>query len=262
MSVSSDSQPAAPLGVGAIIADSFSIFFGDFFKVLALGFVPAFGGVVISGFISGWDVTLGTATPDPADFAVLPQVLTFIATTALWGIGVALLVQLAYDAKHGRSRPLGQYFGPAINAAIPIAVLSMVGAIIAGLGFMLLIVPGLWVYGAISVLAPAVVFDKVGFGGLGRSFNLTKGYRWPIIGVLIVIGLCTVLINFAAIFVSGLLLSVLGSGGVVLIVSLIVVAFVYALVYGLSGISVALIYARLREIKEGTQISELAAVFD
>lgn len=262
MSISTDTESTVSFGTGGIIADSFSIFFGNIVKVVMLGFLPALGGLVVTSLASGWGVALGTETDNFAEVSVAPFILSTIVSMGLWGLGVALLVQLAYDAKHGRSRPISQYFGPALRSAIPIAILSMIGAFVIGIGFLLLVVPGLWLYGALAVVVPAVVFDKVGFGGLGRSFNLTKGYRWPIVGVVIVILICTMLIDFAATFVAGIILKALGSGEVIIVASTLLVSLVYALIYGLSGISTALIYARLREIKEGTQISELAAVFD
>lgn len=251
------------LGVGSIIKESFSIFFGNIVKVVVLGFVPTLIGLVLSGLLLGFGVTLGTSEPDfLAPGVGVGFAVSTIVQMGIYGVTIALLVQMAYDAKQGNSRSLTTYFGPAFKAAAPIAILAIVSAILMMIGLVLLVVPGLWVYAVFSVMAPAVVIDKVGFRGLGRSAELTKEYRWPVLGTLIVVGIVTVLLSVAVTFVSGLLISVIGVGGVGVVLSLLISALLYAFTYGLSGITVALIYARLREIKEGVSVDELAAVFD
>lgn len=251
----------APLGAGAIIGDSFSIFFSKFGKILALAFLPTLVGLVISGMLSGWGATLGLEDPDfSSGAAITGFVLGIVISMAFYGLTIALLVLLAYDAKQGRSRPLGEYFAPALRSIIPIVVLALVVGILATLGFMALVIPGIWVYAVFAVVYPAVAIEGVGFGGLKRSASLTKEYRWPIAGVIVVIGICSFVLNLAAGFGGAMLFGITGEG--MIAVSVLVNALIYSITYGLSGISIALIYARLREIKEGVSVSDLAAVFD
>ena len=65
-----------------------------------------------------------------------------------------------------------------------------------------------------------------------------------------------------AVFAVGLLAGVLGSSGVALVILAVTLATLSGIGYGLSAISVALIYARLREIKEGVSVRDIATVFD
>jgi len=58
----------------------------------------------------------------------------------VYSITTALLVQLAYDAKLSRPVQLGRYFGPALSAVVPLAVLSIVVSILVGIGLVLLVV--------------------------------------------------------------------------------------------------------------------------
>ncbi|MGR3513410.1 MAG: hypothetical protein ACU0GG_11660 [Paracoccaceae bacterium] len=261
-SVDASAGGHTPLGAGGIIGDSFSIFFSKIGKVLMLAFLPTLVGLVISGALAGWGVTLGYEDPtftggggDVAGF-----VLSIIVSMGFYGLTIALLVLLAYDAKQGRSRPLGEYFAPALKSIVPIVVLALVVGILAAIGFVALIIPGLWVYAVFAVVYPAIAIEGVGFGGLRRSAALTKGYRWPIVGVIIVIGICTFVLNFAAGFGGAMLFGIVGNGSIIM--SVLITSVIYAISYGLSAISIALIYARLREIKEGVSVSDLAAVFD
>ena len=165
----------APLGVGSIISESFSILFANFVKVLMIAFIPTVVGLLISGAILGFGVALGIEGPaaalDPTDLGGFFAGIAVAAVIqmVIYGLVIALMVQLAYDAIVGRPVKLVEYFGPALRAALPIAVLTFVATILYGIGFALLIVPGLWLYAVFSVTAPAVVIDKVGFGGLGRA---------------------------------------------------------------------------------------------
>lgn len=263
MSMESIEGVKVPLGVGQIISESFSIFFGNIIKVVALGFIPTLIGLIIAGLLTGFDVALGSAEPD--FFAPGAGALFAISTVVqmgIYGVTIALLVQMAYDAKQGKSRKLATYYAPALKAAFPIALLAIVSAILMGIGLLLLVVPGLWIYAVFSVMAPAVVIDKVGFRGLGRSTQLTKEYRWPVLGALIIMLVVTVLLSFAVTFLAGIFASIVGFGAVGVVLTILISGLVYAFTYGLSGITVALIYARLREIKEGVSVEELAAVFD
>lgn len=249
------------LGAGAIISESFSIFFSKIGKIVLLGFLPTLIGLVVSGLLIGWGPTLGDLDAGGAgQFSWVGYALSMIVNMGFYGLTIALLVLLAYDAKQGRSRPLGEYFAPALRSVVPVVITAILIAIAAGIGFVALIIPGLWVYAVFAVVYPAIAIEGVGFRGLGRSIQLTKEYRWPIVGVIVVVGICTFVLNFIAGFMFAILGSILGEGA--LIVSLLLNALIYAITYGLSGISIALIYARLREIKEGVSVSDLAAVFD
>ena len=252
-----------PLGVGQIIGDSFSIFFTNIVKIMLVGFVPVIIGFLISGALLGFGVALGTGGGEE----VLEEgfwvgfVVSFVLQMAIYSFTIALLVQLAYDAKLGNRRAISEYFGPAVKSIIPIVILGIVFTILLSIGFMLLVVPGLWILAVLSVTMPAIVIDKAGFGGFGRSAFLTKEYRWPIVGALIIMYICTMVISVIASFIMGFFASLLpGAGGIVL--ALVVAGLLYSITYGLTGISISLIYARLREIKEGVSVDQLAAVFD
>jgi hypothetical protein len=259
----SDGGGAAPFGAGKIVGDSFSILFGNLVPVLVVGFVPVLAVLIPMGLIVGWGFILGVP-PEPGmmpAFSAWPFLVVTVMSMLIYGLVMALMVQIAYDAKLGRLRSLAEYFGPALSSVVPIAVLAIVVGIMAGIGFVLLVVPGLWVYAVFSAVIPAIVIERAGFGALGRSAELTKGYRWPIVGTVLLIGICALVINLVAGFVIGLIVGS-ASNVVSVAIGLILNAALTAIAYGLSGISVALIYARLREIKEGVSVEEIVSVFD
>lgn len=257
---SADAFSHAPLGVGAIVSESFSILFRYFGAVFFLAFVPTLLGLVISGLLNGWGYALGTPEAGIGiGFNWMAIVLDILIQIVIYGLATALLVQLAYDAKLQRSTNIARYFAPAMSAALPIAILGLVAGILAGVGFIFLVIPGLWIYAVYSMIAPAVMIERVGYRALGRSVELTRGYRWPILGAIVIIGICNMLIAFAAQFVVGMFGAIVGGG---FLVSLLLVAASTTVAMGLGGISISLIYARLREIKEGVSVDQIASVFD
>jgi len=253
-------QPKAPLGAGSIIGESFSILFGHVFQIILVAFVPTLIGFIISGLLNGFDVALGQ---QPQDFsnasAGIGAALSFVINMVVYAITTALLVQLAYDAKLSRPIRIGRYISPALGAAVPLAILTIVVTVLLVIGFMLLIVPGLWVYAVFSVLAPVIVIERAGFGGMGRSASLTKEYRWPIVGALILAFILVMILQVVAMFVVGMIAM---AGTVGMIISVILLVAISTLGAGYLSILVSLIYARLREIKEGVSVDQIASVFD
>jgi len=256
-------QSKPPLGFGKILSESFSLLFGNIVAIALAAFVPSALMILLSGMTLGFGVTFGTETVDPLslpdNFWVLTMINTLISL-AVYGIISALIVQIAYDAKLGRGTNFGKYFSTAIQTIVPNVVLVLVVSILAGLAMIALFVPGIWVYGVFAVVVPAVVVERAGFGALGRSAELTKEYRWPIIGTMIVIIIAAALLQFALVALMGVIFVSLGL--ISTIIMTILMAIVYTVVYGLVGITVSLIYARLREIKEGVGVDNLVAVFE
>lgn len=263
MTVSPTLQTGAPLGVGSIVGESFTILMRHILSVLLLAVVPTLLGFLVSAALLGWGASLGIDKKplvEPADF--VPTVLSIIFQVVANGLTTALIVQLAYDAKLQRPLKLGRYVGPAVRAAVPIAILGVVSTLIMGIGLAALVVPGLWAYAVFSMMPAAVVIEKVGFGGLGRSASLTKEYRWPILGTFVVIFIVIVGINLVSNLLIRLLVGGLAGGAAGMVIGGLALTMTTALGYGLSSVAVALIYARLREIKEGTSVRDIAAVFD
>ncbi len=256
-------EPKAPLGVGSILSNSFSILFRNIVAVMIVAFIPSLIGLLISTGLNGGGVALGLEAGDPfASGAVIVIILEIIVPIAIQSLTIALLVQLAYDAKLGRPIKPISYIAPAFKAVVPIVILSFAIGILAGIGFLLLIIPGLYIYAVFAVTTPAIMIERAGFGGMGRSAALTKNYRWAIIGAVILLGICTFALMIAATFIVGAVVAALGTNSIGIGVGVVLMALITGLTYGLSGIGVALIYARLREIKEGVSVDTLAAVFD
>lgn len=258
MTETSTKAPRAALGVGKIVGDSFSILFSKLAPIMLLGAIPTFAVQALNLFAFGPAAVTGEFVPGDDVNSILTSTLvsTFL-NLVISALVTSLLVLLAYDAKLGRNVEISRYFGPALRALLPVALLSLAIGVLAGLGFLALVIPGLLVYAMFYVTVPAIVIEGAGFGGMGRSATLTKEYRWPIIGLFLLVSICAGLLNAVIAFIAGLLAS--GTGMLVMIALLSIGS---AVVYGLMGVATSLTYARLREIKEGVSVESIASVFD
>ena len=123
-----------------------------------------------------------------------------VAAGVFWGviaftIGVvgyfwvqAALVELVHDVRDGRAdRSVGETYRtvqPRLPAVIAAGVLA---AIAIGIGFLLLIVPGLFLLTIWSMLVPVIVIEGRAAGeAFTRSREVVRGNGWSVLGLIIV----------------------------------------------------------------------------
>ncbi len=141
MSYTTSPQSDAPLGVGSLIGDSFTILFRHFLTVVLLAVVPTLSGLVVSGMLIGFDGVLGVNQPETINLtSFTPVLVSALVQFVSYGLTIGLLVQMAYDAKLERPLQPRRYLEPALRAIIPISILSIAVAFMVGLGFVALIV--------------------------------------------------------------------------------------------------------------------------
>lgn len=115
-----------------------------------------------------------------AGVGVLTLAFTFLAQGALVRATVAFSdgqpVRFAESAMAG------------LRKILPLFGLAVLIGVIVVFGLMLLVVPGIIFYLILSVAAPALVEENCGvFGAFGRSAALTKGARWNIFALELVV---------------------------------------------------------------------------
>ncbi len=252
----------APLGVGRIVGDTFSILFRKLPAILILGFIPALVQLLIVTVLPGQIASQlafdGTVEFDGSSYAMAVLVV-FLLSMLTSSIVTAMIVQLSYDAKLDRPSRIGRYFASAIGNLPAVFLLSILSTILFILGWVAFLVPGLWLMSVFSVFVPAIVIEGAGFRALGRSARLTKNYRWPIVGTMVLIFLCIAVFSAVLGAVVGLVTGSFFGGPT--IVQMILEAIGNGLTYGMFSIAVALVFARLKEIKEGVGVADLVEVF-
>lgn len=157
------------------------------------------------------------------------------------------------DIAVGKRHAIGEYLRQALRHAGALIVLGVLVSLATAAAAVVLILPGLCVAARFLPYVPAIVFENAGRSGLGRAQALTEGYRWPLVGALLLLVLASVAISVPSILVS----TMTGSE----IVAILVETLAQSVIYCLSAIFSALVYLRVRAIKEGATQAEIAANF-
>ncbi len=271
--------PKPPFDFGAQMSATFGTFFKKpvfFTGFIFLGMLIIFviGGALSAAFFIPFIEALETS-PDPDD-ELGSFFIGYGILIAVLGIGFAFLitviVRAAVTVKLGEGVQFGTAMKRGLAGILPLIGMGLLLIIPFYIGYLLLIVPGLYLGAMFSLILPVVAFEGRGFGALGRSLELTRGYRWVLVGYNLVLGIVATLISYGFSFVAMLIImpfvamaaesdgsvvaTIIASviGGIIFVVG-------YAAVICVPYIGAAMAYVRLREIKEGGG-DELLKVFE
>jgi len=278
------------LGIGSVLGGTFRIFFSRFPMLFLMAYLPTLLAQLAIMWIMGeFRVRL---MADPGSVGpTASAILTFLALVlgllmVGYGFATALIVPAAYDARLGHRSRLAAYigvglvrFGPVVLISVLVfgclflgnlviyfvfsTVVSGIARVVgSGAGVLLLLaaIPAIYWAAMLSLSVVAIVVERVGIGAIGRSVRLTKDYRWPVIGTIILLGLCAGVVGYVFDFaVTQLFIT---TGILQYWLFFLTRAASMAIPMGLMSVGLVLLYARLREIKEGTSVQSLAQVFD
>lgn len=256
-----------PLGVGALMSSSLGLVFGNLGTLLPIAMIPAIVGVALNYLIMG-PTSLNSllAFFDPqaaiaaqANVTWVSQGIIMVVSIVLWGFIMTSMTKAAYDIKVRGSTSFGDVISTGLRYMLPILPLIIVTGIGIYIGLALLVLPGLYLMAMWFVIVPVFIVEQSGMGGaISRSAQLSEGYRWPLVGLVLLYVILYVVIGAVS---GGLQFVFAGMGGVGLILAAISTTVIAAFLYCIGSCLAALVYARLREIKEGTDVSEIADIF-
>jgi hypothetical protein len=115
---------------------------------------------------------------------LLLAALGFVTAFVYQGV----VVRSVEDLQDGqRDFSIGELFRSVLPVLGMLIVVGVVGGIAEGIGFLLLIVPGVILVTIWAVVAPVIVIERKGFDAFGRSYELTRGSFWQVLGVIVVL---------------------------------------------------------------------------
>ena len=159
---------------------------------------------------------------------------------------------------NGAPVPLGTLLKKGFAKVGSVLLVSFGYGLIVFLGILLLVVPGVIAMCALYVAIPAVVVEDVGPGeALGRSRALTKGSRWGILAVALVVGVVTLV----AAGVAGVA-AVRGTSALPHPIPALVSSALMVFATPLGACAAAVAYHDLRVAKEGVDTAALVKVFE
>ncbi len=237
------------LDVGRVLSRTFEMYKDQFTLLIPAALVLFVPVALINGFLYSEGGFL---------LALVASALAIIAT--YWYQG--MVVEAARDILDGRrDQTIGSLFSsvtPVLAALIGAGILAGIGI---GIGFLLLIVPGLFLLTIWAVIAPVIVLERAGiFDSFGRSRQLVKGHGWQVFGVIVVLFLIFFVIRIIiSALVSGISDTFLGFALADVIVNVLTVP--------ISALAASVIYFELKRlhgepipgVTEGGELSTVAA---
>jgi hypothetical protein len=205
------------INVGNVVSETFSIYGQNVGALLGSAIVV----FVVVGVVSGLLSNAG---------GVLLSLLALIVRMAGTALYTGFVVKLVEDTRDGRRDVgIGELFSSAAPAIGSLIIMAILFGFAVGIGFFLLIIPGLFLLTIWAVTAPAIVAERVGpIESFGRSFQLVRGDGWSVFGTLVVIWVITIVI--AAILT--LIGAAIGAGA--LVVAVVVASVVTAPLHSLA----------------------------
>ncbi len=245
------SQPGAPFRIGAALSRSFQIFTGSFFLFFVLALLPLLP-ILLVQLLSG-----------PPKFGALSASSGAITTNVILGFSGFLLGIIANATilfgvfKRLRDEPftIAESLRAATGRLLPIIGVAIIGGFAAALASIALVIPGIIVMCMFYVAVPVCLIEKNGvFDSLQRSRELSKGYRWAIFGLLLIVAIVSLLAAIPLKIVGFATTSFFAIASVQFLWQTLATAF--------GAVLHTVVYHDLRVAKEGIDVSKLANVFD
>lgn len=184
--------------------------------------------------------------------------IVWFAGMLLGVVAQAALIRVAIEDLNGRRPAIGDVIAVVVSVipvAISVSIVTGLGIIV---GMILLVVPGIILCLSWCMVIPVLVQERTGlFETISRSGDLTKGSRWRLFGLFVVIVIAMWVLQAVLALVSTTML--FGAGFP--IANAVAAAISSTVSTVLLTAAVAASYVELRLVREGTGIDELADIF-
>jgi len=193
-----------PLGIGEILDAGIKLFMRHW-RPLALSVVGLILPVqVLAALITAsvapeqFDITTDETGVDEGEEAefLIGQLIIGVLTVVTVLIATAVCFKAVADAYMGVEPDWRRSLRFAVGRFWALVGLAIVGGLLVVLGFVALVIPGIWLAVAYSVAVPALLLERAGpIQSLRRSFRLVRKRWWPTAGVLLVAYVLTAILG-------------------------------------------------------------------
>lgn len=260
-----------PLGIGEILDVAIKIYRARFLVLVksaavVLGPVFALSALIRISFPAGDDLLAETqpgATPQFDVDALWPflagtsiiVVLAYLASTLATG-ACFKAVSGAYLDESPDWRDTVRFARSKLGSLV---WLSLLTALLAGIGLLLFILPGVYLWVAWSVAAPVLLLEDVrGWKAMKRSRELIRGRFWPTISVVLLMLVLTTIVQAVLVAILAGVVSVSGSDVALAVADAVGQTASGVLTTPLSAAVLTVLYFDLRVRKEGFDLELLS----
>lgn len=253
----------ATFSIGDVASMTFSVIGRNFIPFAILSLIAAVPQALSLHYLSNFNGPDGRVSPAVIFSAGYwgAWLLTTLLSIVVQYVLQATLTYSTFMDLTKKPISIPQALMTGLNVFFPLVAIGILAGLGTGVGFILLLVPGIMLATSWLVVVPAYVVEKPGiFEAFSRSAALTKGHRWAIFGLMLIFGFAVLLINLGVRPLLGL--SLFSNSQNIPIGFLAFNAVLQAVTLVISATGTAVAYYLLRTGKEGVGPAELAAVFE
>ncbi len=267
-------SPKPQFDVGRVLGRTFSAIKNNAVKFTIISFIIAGLPMFLIGlwplFINGGAGLLSDTEFSDAAIAgtVTASIVGFVLYIFLSILLQSVLVHACFKDFAGEPVSLKQSGKVALRFLFPVLGLVVLYMLGVSIGFILLIIPGIFLLLGWYIAVPVLLVEKRGvLDSLSRSWQLTKGYkRWILLVVIILTVLSMVLsavLTLVAMPFGNVTTATLTGGSVLFwIVYALSSALAQAITVMINASAVAAMYYEIRDLREGITPTSIASVFD
>jgi len=215
--------------------------------------------LLIGAYVVGTALVFGAfALPAGNARAIAASVVIAVVLVGItyltYGYQASVMRIVEIDSTGGELGTISEVFESIKKRIWPLFGMGLFVTVVTFVGYLVFIIPGVYLALIWAAVGPIVVFEGLGFAALDRSQRLVKGSKWGLLGlvaVLLCIFLAVYLVFFLISLIFGLILGAAGGAGAGGVVSVIAQFAGYLLLMPIAAIIPAVLYFELRGIEGG-----------
>lgn len=250
------------VSIGRIFSRAFGVMGSNPLVVFGIALVLGAGPQLLYSVLLG--TNRGVLANDPIEAAVIGGLVVFLISMVSRSLVSGCITRATVAYSQGHRASLGECLSVAFARILPVLAVLLLFGVIVVFGLIFFVVPGVIFAVMWAVVVPVTVEERTGiFGAFNRAQELTRGARWTIFGLFLLvfligfgIGLVGVLVSTVTIGLSYENPSVSSS-----LPALAVNVIVLTLVSAFSSALGTSLFVELREWKDGPEDSKLSDIF-
>jgi hypothetical protein len=260
--------PTAPRPIGGVLDDAIGLYRATFKQCWLLALISGVFSAAVSMYQTAGLRSVSTATTAQGWAALIQSMqisqrsshsnLVGLVSVIVWLVIRAAIVARQHAAATGQEDSFGSALAVGLRR-LPSAIgggLTLV--VLIAIGFVLLVIPGIWLWGMFQVWFVALVVEQLGpFKALGRSWRLVEGHWWRT-SALVSVALIIILILSAAVGMTGAWFGLAvshGGAGIVLLAWQLVAAAISVITTPLLMAVMLSMYYDLKLRREGGDLA-------